>query len=277
MELFDTHAHYNDEKYDYDRKEVLQEIYKSGVTRLVNAGYSLASSKRAVQIAKEYPWMYAICGISPNDIPNSKYEIDGQIEELRKFIIQEKSGEYVDNDNAKTNQTVDKIVAIGEIGLDYYWNKENKELQQYAFMKQIEMANEFLLPIVIHTREAVDDTIDILRNRVNVIKKGIFHCCPMNRELVKQALDLGFYISLAGPVTFKNAKNANEMIEMVPMDKLLIETDSPYLAPEPHRGRRNDSRNVRFIAEKIAGVKGISLEEVAKQTYCNAMKIFDIE
>lgn len=277
MELFDTHAHYNDERFDIDRKEVLQEIYKSGVTRLVNAGYSLASSKRAVQIAKEYPWMYAICGISPNDIPNSKCEIDGQIEELRKFIIQEKSGEYVDNDNAKTNQTVDKIVAIGEIGLDYYWNKGNKELQQYAFMKQIEMANELFLPIVIHTREAIDDTIDILRNRVNVIKKGIFHCCPMNRELVKQALDLGFYISLAGPVTFKNAKNANEMIEMLPLDRLLIETDSPYLAPEPHRGSRNDSRNVRFIAGKIAEVKGIPLEEVAKKTYDNAKKILDIE
>lgn len=294
MELFDTHAHYNDEKFDIDRESVIKEIHHSGVTRLVNAGYSLESSKKALEIAKEYSWMYVIAGISPNDIPEDKEDIDMQIEELKRLILdyQESSKdmlnvekrvinhvENVNSDTSNLNKIVNKshkIVAIGEIGLDYYWNNENKELQKYAFMKQIKLANELQLPIVIHTREAVDDTIDILKNQIQVLKKGIFHCCPLNRELVKQALNMGFYISFAGPVTFKNAKNADEIIRMVPLDKMVIETDSPYLAPEPHRGTRNDSRNVRFIAEKIAVVKGVEVEKIAKQTYQNAIKIFEI-
>ena len=168
-----------------------------------------------------------------------------------------------------------KIVAIGEIGLDYYWNTENKELQQYAFIEQIKLANKLNLPIVIHTREAVQDTLEILKkNPVN--KKGVFHCSPLNKELVKEALKLEFYISFAGPVTFKNSKNANEIINMVPENKMLIETDSPYLAPEPHRGTRNDPRNVKYIAEKIAEVKEIQVEEIARITYENACRVFNI-
>lgn len=288
IKLFDTHAHYNDEKFDSDRENIIQEIYQSGVKNLVNAGYSLSSSKKAIEIAKNYPWMYVICGISPNDIPETQEEIDKQIIELEKLIIQErvvdkdkeKSVESVENqteDFTKTANKSKKIVAVGEIGLDYYWNKENKQLQKYAFIKQIELANRLKLPIVIHTREAIDDTIDILRNKKQAIEKGVFHCCPLNRELIKQALQLGFYISFAGPITFKNAKNANEMIEMVPLDRILIETDSPYLAPEPHRGTRNDSRNVYYMAKKIAEVKGCEIEEIASQTYENAKKIFYIE
>lgn len=292
MELFDTHAHYNDEKFNQDRLEVIDAIYNSGVTRIINSGYSLEASRTALGIAKNYPWMNVICGISPNDIPDSKEGIDEQLEELKKLIYTNskcknldvkdviKNVQTVNNYNkneTKTANNLDKIVGIGEIGLDYFWNKENKELQQYAFIKQIELANELKLPIVIHTREAIDDTIDILKNRIQVLKKGIFHCCPLNRELVKQALNMEFYISFAGPVTFKNAKNANEIIEMVPFDKMLIETDSPYLAPEPHRGTRNDSRNVHFIAEKIASVKGVKVEEIAMQTYKNAMKVFELK
>lgn len=287
MQLFDTHAHYNDEKFEIDREEIVQAIYDSGVTKLVNAGYSLESSKKALEIAKSYDWMYVICGISPNDISDNKDEIDKEIEELEKFIVDNlkvsngiNNVEYVDNATDKTDKTADKhkkIVAIGEIGLDYYWNKENKELQKYAFIKQIEMANRLDLPIVIHTREAVEDTIHILKNEATAIKKGIFHCCPFNRELVKEALKLGFHISFAGPATFKNSKNADEIIQMVPPDKTLIETDSPYLSPEPNRGKRNDSRNVRFIAEKIAVVRSVSIEEVAMQTYENACRIFEIK
>ena len=279
IELFDTHAHYNDEKFEEDREELIQKIYDSGVTKLVNAGYSLDSSKKAIEIAKKYGWMYVICGISPNDVPPTEAKFQEQINELEDLIIQNRYVENVDNNNPSRSKTVDnnkKIVAIGEIGLDYYWNKENKELQKYCFIKQIELANKLELPIVIHTREAVDDTLNILKNKVNVIKKGIFHCCPLNRELVKQALNLGFYISFAGPITFKNAKNADEIIEMVPLDKMLIETDSPYLSPEPNRGKRNDSRNVYYMAEKIAKVKGMSVEEIAQQTYHNAEKIFEI-
>ncbi len=284
IKLFDTHAHYNDEKFDADREEIIQKIYESGVEKLVNAGYSLESSKKAIEIAKNYEWMYVICGISPNDIPETKLEIDQQINELEMLIKsnmdESRCVEDVENNQVKPSKTGDKIskkiVAIGEIGLDYYWNKENKELQKYAFIQQILLANKLNLPIVIHTREAVDDTIHILKNEVTVSKKGIFHCCPLNRELVKQALQLGFYISFAGPITFKNSKNANEIIEMVPLDRILIETDSPYLSPEPNRGQRNDSRNVYYMAKKVAEVKNCTIEEVAEKTYENAEKIFEI-
>ena len=167
-------------------------------------------------------------------------------------------------------------MAIGEIGLDYYWNKENKEIQKKIFIDQISLANKYNLPIVIHTRDAMQDTIDILKNKINVNKKGIFHCCPQNRELIKEALNLGFYISFAGPITFKNSKNAEDVVKMVPIDKLLIETDSPYLSPEPNRGKRNNSSNVKYIAQKIADFKAMSIEEIAKSTYENANKIFEL-
>ena len=236
-------------------------MHKTGVGRLINAGYSLESSKFALEIAKKYDWIYTISGISPNDIKSSEIELEKELEELDEFVNHEKG----------TN----KIVAIGEIGLDYYWNTDNKELQKIAFIKQIKLANKYNLPIVIHTREAVMDTIQILKEN-EAQKRGVFHCCPLNRELVKEALKLGFYISFAGPVTFKNSKNANEIIDMVPVDRILIETDSPYLSPEPNRGKRNDSQNVKFIAEKIANVKQMNLEEIANITYKNACEIFEI-
>ena len=261
MQFFDSHAHYNDEKFNEDRFELIEKIYESGVTKLVNAGYSIESSKYALEIAKKYNWMYTISGISPNDIPEDGIGLANQLQELESFIHK--------NLNSR------KIVAIGEIGLDYYWNKENIELQKKAFIEQIDLANKFNLPIVIHTREAVMDTLDVLKKHT-VARKGVFHCCPLNRELVKEALKLGFYISFAGPVTFKNAKNANEIIEMVPIDRILIETDSPYLSPEPNRGKRNDSRNVKYIAEKIASVKQTRLEEIAEVTFGNACEIFEI-
>ena len=253
MELLDSHAHYNDEKFDNDREEVLNKIYNSGVSTIINAGYSLESSKKAIQIANEHEFIYATVGVSPNDIENLNYDYLRMLEEMAK----EK-----------------KVVAIGEIGLDYYWNKDNKEEQQKVFIEQIKLANKLELPIVIHTREAVMDTIDILKNKITCEKKGVFHCCPLNIELVKEALKLGFYISCAGPITFKNSKNAVEFVNAIPMDRILIETDSPYLSPEPVRGRRNDSENVKYIAQKIAEIKQISVEEVAKQTYINAKTIF---
>lgn len=263
IELFDSHAHYNDEQFQEDREEVIQSIYKSGVTKLINAGYSLKSSKLALQIAKKYDWMYTIAGISPNDIPEGKSKLEQQLTELEGFITSELPSK--------------KIVAIGEIGLDYYWEKDKlkQEIQRQVFIKQIELANKLNLPIVIHTRDAVMDTIEILK-KYKVLNKGVFHCCPLNRELVKEALKLGFYISFAGPVTFKNSKNADEIIMQVPLDKILIETDSPYLAPEPKRGTRNDSTNVKYIAKKIAEVKQIDVNQIAKITYENASKIFKI-
>ena len=205
--------------------------------------------------------MYTISGVSPNDIENNEIALEKQLKELEEFINSEKASK--------------KILAVGEIGLDYYWNSENKELQKKAFIEQIKIANKNQLPIVIHTREAVMDTIEILKS-YEVERKGVFHCCPLNRELVKEALKLGFYISFAGPITFKNSKNANEIIEMVPLDRILIETDSPYLSPEPNRGKRNDSRNVKFIAERIANVKQLKIEEIAKITYENTSRVFNL-
>ncbi len=264
MEFFDSHCHLDDERFDEDRENLIEEIKKADITKFVSAGYSLKGSQKGVELSKKYDSIYTTCGISPNDIPQTEEELWKNIEEIRGLV--------------KENLQDKKIVAIGEIGLDYHWEKDlqRRDLQRQAFMKQIEMANVFDLPIVIHTREAVMDTIEILKkNPVN--KKGIFHCCPLNRELVKEALKLGFYISFAGPVTFKNSKNAKEIIELVPNDKMLIETDSPYLAPEPVRGTRNDPRNVKYIAQKIADVKEMTLEEIAQITYQNTEKVFNID
>ena len=254
MELFDTHAHYNDEKFDLDRNQIIEETYNAGITKFICAGYNLKSSELAMNLAQKYNFIYAICGISPNDLEDANEENFTQIKELAK------------------NK---KCVAIGEIGLDYYWEKENKEIQNKTFIRQIEIANELDLPIVIHSRDAVQDTIDILKeHRVN--KTGIFHCCQLNKFLVEEALKLGFFISFAGPITFKNSKNAADIVKMVPLNRILIETDSPYLSPEPVRGTRNNCMNVKYVAQKIAEFKEIPLEEVAKTTYENAIKIFNI-
>lgn len=268
MELFDSHAHYDDEKFNEDRDEIIEKIYSSGVTKFMCAGYNLESSLNGIKLADKYDYIYTTSGISPNDVNTTIEETKKNIVQLRKNIIDYK-------DRQKKENKIDKIVGIGEIGLDYYWNAKNKNVQNFAFIEQIKLANELNLPIVIHTREAVMDTLNILKqNPVN--RKGVFHCCPFNRELVKEALKLGFYISIAGTVTFKNAKNAKEIIEMIPLNRLLIETDSPYLAPEPVRGIRNDSRNVKYIAEKIAEFKNMQAEEIAKITYENAKTIFKI-
>lgn len=253
MEFFDSHSHYNDERYDEDREKVLNEIYKEGITHTVCVGYNLSKSKQALQIADEYSYIYATCGISPNDILDYSEENLKSIEELAK------------------NR---KVVAIGEIGLDYYWNKENKELQKELFIKQIEIANKLDKPIVIHTREATIDTIEILK-KYPVRNKGIFHCCPLNLELIKEGLKLGFYISFSGNITFKNAKS-ERVVSEVPNDRILIETDCPYLTPEPFRGHRNDSIKVKLVAEKIAEIKEMKIEEVAKITYENAKKVFKL-
>ena len=257
MNLFDNHAHLDDEKFNNDREEIIKEIGKE-IKGFISAGYSLEGSQKAVELSNKYDFIYATCGISPNDIPQSEEELWKTVEKIKDLV-----------------QINKKVVAIGEIGLDYYWEKDQKrrELQKVAFVKQIELANELNLPIVIHTRDAIMDTLEILKQN-EVKNKGVFHCCPLNRELVKEALKLGFYISFAGPITFKNSKNANEIIEMVPNDKILIETDSPYLSPEPLRGKRNDPRNVKYIAKKIADVKGLTLEEVANITYSNVRKIY---
>ena len=256
MELFDSHAHYNDERFSDNKFEIIDSMYKEdGITRLVCAGYNVKSSIEAVEIANKVDHVYVIVGISPNDIEDFSEENLNVIEKL-----------------AKNNK---KVVAIGEIGLDYYWVKDNKELQNELFSKQIDLANKLELPIVIHSRDAVADTIDMIKNKNKVVKKGIFHCCQLNSEFIKEAVKQDFYISFSGNVTFKNAR-AKEAIEVVPIDRILIETDSPYLSPEPFRGKTNTSKNVRLVAEKIAEVLGMTVEEIAKITYENANRIFNI-
>ncbi len=259
MGFFDSHSHLNDEKFEEDRDKIIKEIYEAGTTNFITAGYSVQSSKKAIEIANKYEFIYTTAGVSPNDIPQSEQELWKQLDEIKTI--------------AKNSK---KVLAIGEIGLDYYWNTDNKELQKLAFIEQIKIANELDLPIVIHTREAIMDTLQILKEN-EVLNKGVFHCCPQNRELIKEALKLGFYISFAGPITFKSAKNAVEMINLVPNDRILIETDSPYLAPEPVRGTRNTPINVKFVAEKIASAKGIDIEIVKKMTVENTKRIFKIK
>lgn len=258
MEYFDTHIHLDDERFNEDRAEVIQKMQNAGVTRCINMGCNIETSKKAIELSKEYDFIYSAVGIHPEELPQTEEELWKSIGKIEELAVSNK-----------------KTVAIGEIGLDYYWRNDNKELQKEAFIKQIELANEMKLPIVIHSRDASVDTIDIIRNH-RVKKAGIFHCCQLNQELVRQALELGYYISFAGPITFKNSKNAPDVVKMVPLDRILIETDSPYLSPEPNRGKRNDCRNIKYVAQKIADIKENSLEEVAKKTYENAMRIFEI-
>lgn len=289
MQFFDSHAHYDDAKFDDNRENLIMDIFNSGVTKIISAGYSLEGSKRSLELSSKYNFIYSTVGISPNDLVerdleenitkvNQNEDNDSQVEKNNypQFVgeMWKQNIEEIDK-LINANLSSKRIVAIGEIGLDYHYDTD-KKIQYEAFSKQIDIANKYNLPIVIHTRDAVMDTLTMLKEHP-ANKKGVFHCCPLNRELVKEALKLGFYISMAGPVTFKNSKNANEIIEMCPLDRILIETDSPYLAPEPVRGTRNDSRNLKYIAHKIASVKGVTIEEVADATYKNTMRCFEID
>lgn len=256
MDFFDSHMHIDDSKFDQDREEVLQKIYKQGVTKAIDLGCDIQSSKKVLQIANQTNFIYAAVGLHPEEIPQNEDELWKILDEIKNLAINNK-----------------KVVAIGEIGLDYYWRKDNRELQKTAFVSQIGIANELNLPISIHTRDAIDDMIQIIMNN-QVMKSGVLHCCPFNPELVKHGLEAGLYIGFGGTCTFKNSKNAKKILEMVPLDRILIETDSPYLAPEPVRGTRNDSSNLVHIVNKIAEYKNISPEEIANITYKNAEKIF---
>jgi len=253
MEFFDSHSHYNDESFNLDREELIEKTLKENITRMMCIGYNVKQSLKAIEIASKNSYIYASCGISPNDIEDYSEENLHQIEEMAKQ---------------------EKVVAIGEIGLDYHWNSNNKEKQKDLFTKQIAIANKFDKPIIIHTRDAFVDTIDILK-KYPVKNTGIFHCCPLNQELIKEALKLGYYISFSGVITFKNAKSEGP-VSIVPLDRILIETDSPYLSPEPYRGTRNTSINVKLVAKKISEIKNLPLEKVAEVTYRNANNIFKI-
>lgn len=258
MKFFDTHAHYNDEKFNDDLEDIIQKTLNDEIDKFTCVGWNIEMSKKALEIAKKYENIYAVVGISPLDVPDNLEQIDEMISKIEKIALNE------------------KVAAIGEIGLDYHYEGYNKEIQKEFFKRQIELANKLDLPIVIHSRDAWMDTIDIIQNS-KCQNKGIFHCCQLNIELVKQALKLDYYISFAGPITFKNTKNAKQIVEMVPLDKILVETDSPYLAPEPKRGTRNNCINVKYIVEKIAEFKQMKVEEIAEITYNNGVKAFNIK
>lgn len=257
MEFFDTHSHYNDEAYEEDREKIINDIYREGITKTVVIGYNIEKSEKAIKMATENEFIYSAIGIHPSDIGKSKEEILVQIQEIKKMASNK------------------KVVAIGEIGLDYHWEKGNIELQKFAFIEQIHLANELRLPIVIHSRDAIMDTIEVLKSKDKPKFSGILHCCVLNKDLIQTGINEGLYISFAGPITFKNTKNT-ELINIVPDDKLLIETDCPYLSPEPNRGKRNDSRNIKYTAQKIANIKGKTIEEIAQITYRNAEKAYNI-
>lgn len=258
MQYFETHMHLDDEKFDKDREEVIKKIWNENVTKAIDVGYNFKTCKTAIEMAKKHDFIYAMCGLHPQEIPQTEDEMWKTIDQIKELILKNK-----------------KIVAVGEIGLDYYWKDDNKELQIKAFERQITLANELNLPISIHTRDSIDDTIKIIRKE-KIQKSGVLHCCPFNPELVKQGLQAGLYIAFGGTSTFKNSKNAEKIVKMVPKNRILIETDSPYLAPEPLRGTRNDPSNLKYIVQKLAEYLELTPEQVAKITYQNASNLFSI-
>lgn len=250
---FDTHTHLDDEKFDQDRELVIENLKKEGVSLAVNVGADLTSSKNSIALAEQYDFIYAAVGVHPNEV-----------------------GEMQDEDlETLTNMTKHKkVVAIGEIGLDYHYDEPGRDVQKLWFEKQLRLAQALNMPFIVHDRDAHQDTLELLK-KVGYYN-GVMHCFSGSCEMAKILLDLGFYISIAGQVTFKNAPRVKEVAKMVPADRLFIETDSPYLTPEPHRGERNNSANVKFTCAKIAELKGISAEELAKVTLENGKKFYGI-
>lgn len=255
--LFDSHAHYDDEKFTADKYEVIERAYHSGVTYILNASSNISSSAESISLSEKFHFVYASVGIHPHNV-NEIYN-NNTIDTLA--------------DLAASN----KVVAIGEIGLDYYYDFAPRELQQFWFERQIDLALNMSLPIIVHNRDAHEDVFKIVKNGNAKRVGGVFHCYSGSVEMAKELLKQNFYISIGGPVTFKNARKAVEVARFIPNDRLLIETDCPYLTPEPYRGKRNDSSYVRLVAEKIAEIKNISFEEVADFTTENAKRLFQIE
>lgn len=251
--LIDTHAHINIEQFDEDREQVIERALDAGVTRIVNIGYNRETIPSSLKLAEEYDFIYSTVGWYPQDAINME---EGDLEWLESLCSHP------------------KVVAIGEIGLDYYWDTSPKELQQQIFREQIRLARRMNLPIVIHNREAHGDVVRILKEENAAEVGGIMHCFSGSWEIAKQCLDMNFYISFGGPITFKNAVRPKEVLAKVPLDRLLIETDCPYLTPHPYRGKRNEPAYVRYVAEAAAEIKGIEMEEIARMTTENAFQVF---
>ena len=252
--LFDTHAHYGDEAFDPDRREVLAGLPPKGVGLVVNPGCTMTSSEKAVALAAEFPHVNAAVGLHPENCHDFQPE---QIERLRQLAQQE------------------KVVAIGEVGLDYYWEENPpRALQQEVLRRQLALAEELKLPVIFHDREAHGDSLAIVREFPAV--RGVFHCYSGSVEMARELVRRGWYLGFDGPVTYKNARKALEVLEWCPLERILVETDSPYLTPVPFRGKRNDSTKLRYIVEKIAEIKGLGAEAVARATSENASRLFGV-
>lgn len=250
---FDTHTHLDDEKFHEDREQIIEYLKQEGISYAVNVGSCLQSSRASLALAEKYDFIYAAVGVHPNEVGSLT---DADLETIGQLAAHEKA------------------VAIGEIGLDYYYDEPARDVQKIWFEKQLRLAETLNMPFIVHDRDAHNDTIEMIK-KVGYTN-GVMHCFSGSVEMAKIMLDMGFYISIAGQVTFKNAPKVREVASFIPVEKLLIETDSPYLTPEPHRGERNNSANVQFTCAKIAELKGMKTEELAKITLENGKKFYGI-
>ena len=250
---FDTHAHYDSGAFNADREAVLTALPEAGVSLVVNPGCEVRSSETAIALAGRFAHVYAAVGIHPEDMGDMA---EGDLDRIAQLARHE------------------KCVAIGEIGLDYYWDASHKEEQKALFARQLDMALALDLPVIVHDREAHGDCLDIVRRYESL--RGVFHCYSGSAEMAEELLRRGWYLGFDGPITYKNARKALEVLEICPLDRILIETDSPYLTPVPNRGKRNDSRNLVYITEKIAEVKGLTADEIAAATMENGKRLFGI-
>lgn len=254
--IFDSHAHYDDDWFDEDREELLSSFPGNGIDYVVNIGSNMKTSEDTIALTKKYPFFYGAVGVHPNEVEKMT---DADIEVLREW------------------SKLEKIVAIGEVGMDYHYDEPSREIQAKWFERQIELAKEVNLPMVIHSRDAAFDTYEIMKRCQAGEAGGVVHCFSYTKEMARKFLEMGFYIGIGGVLTFKNGKKLKEVMEYVPMDKVLLETDCPYLAPEPFRGKRNCSLYLTYVLEEMAKIKGITVEEAGERTKENAMKMYGIK
>lgn len=253
--IFESHAHYDDKQFDPDRDELLSSMEHNGIGRIINVGSDYAACRRTVELIQQYHFMYGAVGIHPSDIEGLNQEV---YEWLRE-----------------TAQNP-KIAAIGEIGLDYYWDKdpEVQSMQRYWFARQMELAREISLPVIIHSRDAAEDTFTLMKEIHAEEIPGVVHCFSYSPELAQEYVKMGYYIGIGGVVTFKNAKKLKETARKIPLERILLETDCPYLTPEPNRGKRNSSLNLPYVAREIAALRGITEQEVINASWENALRLF---
>lgn len=254
--LFDTHTHYDDERFNDDRNETIISAKENGVSYILNASSDLASVTESVSLAHRYDFVYAAVGIHPHEVGKMD---DGTLTDLEEFAADK------------------KVVAIGEIGLDYYYDTFPRDIQKYWFARQINLAKNLKMPVIVHDRDAHEDVMSIINDENAREVGGVFHCFSGSIEMARELLNKNFYISIGGTVTFKNAKKVIDVVKYIPDDRLLVETDCPYLTPEPYRGKRNESTYVKYVAQKIAEIKGMEFEQIANITTQNAKRIFNID